>query len=274
MASSNEVLFRVLVINPNTSSRMTDALKPILARMNYADVHFDYFTAPNHPVEVDGRTYDPIPSINSGEDSAKSAWHCHLTLGLVEQYDAFLVACYSAHPLVGMLKQRITQSSRNKYVTGILEASITTSLSLVSAFDFDHLGELQKSQIKETFGIITTGSAWKDELGHAVIDMLGSRSSSRFAGVETTGLSAIELHTTPAAEVRRRICDATQRLIQSARHPVRAICLGCAGMAGMEEAVREGCVMAYGEEGGQLVRIVDGVVAGAGTLVTACKAGF
>jgi hypothetical protein len=45
-------------------------------------------------------------------------------------------------------------------------------------------------------------------------------------------------------------------------------------MAGMEEAVREGCVMAYGEEGGQLVRIVDGVVAGAGTLVTACKAGF
>ena len=50
--------------------------------------------------------------------------------------------------------------------------------------------------------------------------------------------------------------------------------MGCAGMAGMEEAVREGCVMEYGEEDGQKVRIVDGVVAGAGTLVTACKAGF
>ncbi|KAJ5620735.1 hypothetical protein N7510_004719 [Penicillium lagena] len=274
MASSRDGLFQVLVINPNTSSRMTDALRPILARLNYADVHFDYYTAPDHPVEVNGRTYDPIPSINSGEDSAKSAWHCHSTLGLVEQYDAFLVACYSAHPLVGMLKQKIKQSSEKKYVTGIFEASITASLSLISAFDFDHPAELHKSQIKETFGIITTGSAWKDELSNAVTDMLGSSSSSRFAGVETTGLTAIELHTTPADEVRRRICDATQRLIQNAPHPVRAICLGCAGMAGMEEAVREGCVMAYGEEGGQMVRIVDGVVAGAGTLVTACKAGF
>jgi hypothetical protein len=50
--------------------------------------------------------------------------------------------------------------------------------------------------------------------------------------------------------------------------------MGCAGMAGMEEAVREGCVKAYGRKQGSRVKIVDGVVAGAGMLVTACKAGF
>jgi hypothetical protein len=45
-------------------------------------------------------------------------------------------------------------------------------------------------------------------------------------------------------------------------------------MAGMEEAVREGCVQEYGILEGGRVRIVDGVVAGAGNLITALKAGF
>lgn len=56
--------------------------------------------------------------------------------------------------------------------------------------------------------------------------------------------------------------------------PVGAICMGCAGMAGMEGAVREGCIRAYGTQQGRRVKIVDGVVAGAGMLVTACKSGF
>jgi Asp/Glu/hydantoin racemase len=81
-------------------------------------------------------------------------------------------------------------------------------------------------------------------------------STSRFAGVETTGLTAIQLHKTPPEEVRKS-----------------AICLGCAGMAGMEEAVREGCMKAY-QERGRSVCIIDGVVAGVGLLVNACKANF
>ena len=129
------------------------------------------------------------------------------------------------------------------------------------------------------FGIISTGSIWRDELSRAVEAFLvnsdeKTSSTNRFAGVETTGLTAVELHTTPAEEVRRRISEATRRFIQAAPHPLTAICMGCAGMAGMEEAVRDGCVEAYGRQEGNRVRIVDGVVAGAGMLVTACKAGF
>lgn len=283
VASQGNDSFRILVINPNTSTHMTEALKPILQRLSYSDVKFDYFTAPNHTFTLDGRVCEPIASINNGEESAQSALNCSSVLDTVAQYDAFLVACYSAHPLVGMLRHKIkaadesTSSTRTKYVTGIFEASITASLSLISGFDFAVPGTLQKKQVDETFGIVTTGSAWKDELNKAVTEMLlgtGLQSSARFAGTETTGLTAVELHTTAPEEVRQRIIAATQRLLLNAPKPVSAVCLGCAGMAGMEEAVREGCIQAYGPTAGSKVRIVDGVVAGAGNLVTACKAGF
>lgn len=283
--------FSILVINPNTSTHMTEALKPILESLEYTDIQFDYFTAPSEQVaSSDGRVVSGIASINSGEESSQSALHCRPFLSsLVPKYDAFLVACYSAHPLVGMLKEEIqnleessgSNSQRRKYVTGIFEASVLTSLSLTSSFELLDTSSLNKAQAPDTFGIVSTGSTWEVELRNAVNEMLvrprqgGSVTTSRFAGVTTTGLTAVELHTTSPEEVRKRIIQATERLVQgSSSGPVSAICMGCAGMAGMEEAVREGCVRAYGERRGNRVRIVDGVVAGAGMLVTACKAGF
>lgn len=294
MATVSGPRFSILVINPNTSTHMTSAVVPILENLGYTDVHFDYFTAPQSESVTlpDGRVIHGIPSINSGEDSVLSALHCRpFVEPLVAKYDAFLVACYSAHPLVGMLRETIdkledaallelgpTANIKRKYVTGIFEGSIVTSLSLVSSFQLTWDGGFGKSQAKDTFGIVTTGSSWKNELTNAVSDMLvnsGDKNpSNRFAGVETTGLTAVELHTTQPEEVRRRIIEATERLIKANPRPVSAICLGCAGMAGMEEAVREGCIKAYGRKQGSRVKIVDGVVSGAGMLVTACKAGF
>ncbi|KAL4770278.1 tubulin-domain-containing protein [Aspergillus nidulans var. acristatus] len=249
MASISGPRFSILVINPNTSTRMTSALVPILDNLGYTDVHFDYFTAPQSETVTlpDGRVIHGIPSINSGEDSVVSALHCRpFVEPLVEKYDGFLVACYSAHPLVGMLREAIekledaallelgpTANTKKKFVTGIFEGSIVTSLSLVSSFQLTWDGGFGKSQAKDTFGIVTTGSSWKVELSNAVSDMLVNSgnhkgSSSRFAGVETTGLTAVELHTTPPEEVRRRIIEATERLIKANSRPVSAICLGCA----------------------------------------------
>ncbi|GAD95148.1 tubulin gamma chain [Paecilomyces variotii No. 5] len=275
--------FSILIVNPNTSRHMTDALKPIVNNLNYNDIHFDYFTAPaltSVTIEETGRVVPGVPSINSGDDSANSALHCRPFLEpLIPKYDAFLVACYSAHPLVAMLKEDIKKlesktgstlnsSRRRRYVTGIFEASVSTSLSLISSFQLLGMDDLRKVQADDTFGIVSTGSIWKAELSKAVAEMLagpgGSSSGNiaRFAGVETTGLTAVELHNTPPDEVRKRMSDATEKLIKDTSSPVTVICLGCAGMAGMEEAVRAGCIRAYGEEAGERVRIVDGVVAG------------
>ncbi|KAE8391007.1 hypothetical protein ETB97_001397 [Aspergillus alliaceus] len=294
MAHQTRKKLKILIINPNTSTTMTDALRPIVEELAYIEVQFDYFTAPSDKSVTleDGRTINGVKSINSGEDSVTSALYCRPFLEPhLPNYDAFLVACYSAHPLVGMLKESIAKLEeadmvanlhksvplpKRRYVTGIFEASVLMSLSLVGSF---HLTDLGKTQSKEMFGIISTGSIWRAELGQAVEDFLlnshgNSDSIHRFAGVGTTGLTAVQLHTTPADEVSNRIREATQALLKSAPHPVTSICLGCAGMAGMQKAVKQGCIDVYGRVQGDRVRIVDGVVAGAGMLVAACKGGF
>lgn len=102
---------------------------------------------------------------------------------------------------------------------------------------------------------------------------LGAGDSERFAGCETTGLNASELHDLPAGEVKAKMMDATTRLLKRTGE-VNAICLGCAGMVGLDEAVREACTKELGDERGEQVRIVDGVKAGVGTLIGLVRGGF
>lgn len=137
---------------------------------------------------------------------------------------------------------------------GIFEASLSTALSLLPP---PWSGSIKK------FGIVTTGQYWEDTLTHGVLDFLGCdnlASCTRFKGVESTGLSAAELHTSPPSEVRYRMIKAAKTLLKD--RDVSVICLGCAGMAGMDAIVREACVEELGEEEADNVHIVDGVKAG------------
>lgn len=146
-------------------------------------------------------------------------------------------------------------------MTGIFEASATTSLSLIS----DH----------ESFGIVSTGKVWEEALESAAHEFLGSEKSRRFAACETTGLNASELHDLPVEEVRARMMAATKRLLRKGKElEVKAICLGCAGMVGLDEAVMTACVEELGQERGAQVRIVDGVKAGVGMLYGLARGGF
>jgi len=176
------------------------------------------------------------------------------------RYDGFLVACYSQHPLVPILKEEPAIRGSGKPVTGIFEASVGTALQIIHP--------------NEKFGIVSTGKVWESLLTHATAAYLGTstEASTRFAGVETTGLNATDLHDAPAEEVRKKMKDAVKRLLKKGK--VGAICLGCAGMAGMDKMVREACVEELGDEEGKRVRIVDGVVAGAAWLEGAVRAGY
>lgn len=140
-----------------------------------------------------------------------------------------------------------------KSVTGIFEASVTTALQLIRP--------------DEKFGIVSTGKVWESLLSEAVTALLGHDGSSRFAGVETTGLNATELHDAPQEEVKRRIKEATKRLL--GKGDVRAVCLGCAGMSGMDEWVREAAREQLG--GQEKVWVVDGVMAGVAWLQGATR---
>jgi Asp/Glu/hydantoin racemase len=106
-------------------------------------------------------------------------------------------------------------------------------------------------------------------LSAAVANLIGSESSRRFVGVETTGLNATDLHDAAPAVVGQKVKDATKRLLR--RGDVGAICLGCAGMSGMDEMIREAAVEELGERRGSDVCIVDGVQAGVAWLQGALR---
>lgn len=150
-------------------------------------------------------------------------------------------------------------------MTGIFEASVLSSLALTG------------STPKESFGIVSTGKIWEAALKDAVHEMFGVTDTQRFAGCQTTGLNASELHDLPAEQVKGKMKEATKRLLQdgkAAGSEVKAICLGCAGMVGLEEAVREACTEELGEERSKHVAIIDGVKAGVGQLLTLARGGF
>jgi len=241
----------ILIINPNATASMTDGLKPLIEALNFKETKFCYFTAPSGP-----------KSINDEDDAAESLIHCkEPLLKILDDYDGFLVACYSQHPMVPWL-QDVTQGE--KMVTGIFEASVATALQMIP--------RVQK------FGIVSTGKVWEKILTEAVAAMLGTAHgtetaaadiSARFAGVETTGLNATDLHDADPALVRKKMKEATKRVLK--RGSVGAICLGCAGMSGMDEMVREAAVEELGEVQGKKIKIVDGVQAGAAWLEGASR---
>ncbi|KAM0749686.1 hypothetical protein T439DRAFT_326564 [Meredithblackwellia eburnea MCA 4105] len=225
----------ILVINPNTTASMTDGVKAVIAPL--ATSTPEYLTAPSGP-----------PSINNGEDCHASAdsvlAHLLATPALIDpsKVSGFLICCYSVHPLVKTLKPHTTAP-----VVGIFEASVATALLLLPTTD-------------SKFGIVSTGKVWEKLLGDGVAELLGSETSKRFAGVETTGLNATELHEVKPDEVKLRMIDATKRLVKGG--DVGAVCLGCAGMVGMEEWVREACVAELGPAKGSKIHIIDGVKVG------------
>ncbi|MCJ1430997.1 hypothetical protein MMC27_000347 [Xylographa pallens] len=237
---------RILIINPNSTSSMTHALKPLIDSLEYTNTEYTYYTASSGP-----------PSVNNTADIHFSTIACLTDLSTINPhggrvlrnehstYDGYLVACYSRHGLVTALRAMTTAP-----VVGIFEASVAAALQLLDL-------EYERQQ----FGIVSTGAAWEVLLGNAVGLLLGTLGGGeglygRCAGVETTGLDATELHSAEQGEVRRRVQEAVGRLM--GKGTVMVVLLGCAGMAGMEGWVREVV--------GERVRVVDGVKAGVGAL--------
>jgi len=241
------VFRKILVINPNSSKSMTVSLDILIRDLNQEvpiPILIETYTAPSGP-----------PSINNEDDALESAKVVIADLREdLAKYDAYLVACYSVHPLVSMLRERCPPQI---HVTGIFEASVSLSLSLLP---------LDLGSQRSKFGIVSTGTYWDNALSAGVRSLLGSESlkSGRFKGVETTGLNAIELHTTSADEVRQKMMDATKRLVRS--RDVKVICLGCAGMAGMDGTVYDALVEELGQSEAGFIHILDGVKAGIGLL--------
>lgn len=203
---------------------------------------------------------DNCPSINDDADiqaSTKAVW-AHVSKNqILNQYNGVLVACYSSHTLV----DTIATEHRDILVTGIFEASITATLPLLRRSNGGGGG----------WGIVTTGQYWESHLTSAVKEFLGQSEDAAsankwFRGVFTTGLNAGDFHGAgiSPATIHAKLADATRRLLRTGG--VDCVIMGCAGMAGLDEIIRQACMDEYGEEDARGVYIIDPVRAGVGVL--------
>ncbi|KAM0353030.1 hypothetical protein ACHAPU_001916 [Fusarium lateritium] len=235
---------RILVLNPNSSTTMTAGMANAIRQMSLPDsVEIYTYTAPPHsaPDSIDDQD-DISRSTQAVLDDPKIEEELDS-----DKYDAVLVACFSVHSLVSKLTRY-----RHLSVTGIFEASVLTSYSLMSAPD--NAGK---------WGIVTTGKFWEEHLSDGVKNLLGQEKddiNNKFAGVFSSGLTAGDLHKVPPEQVKEKLREATKRLLNEGQ--VSVVVMGCGGMAGLENIIRSTAIEMYGKADGNLVYIVDGVKAG------------
>jgi Asp/Glu/hydantoin racemase len=113
------------------------------------------------------------------------------------------------------------------------------------------------------FGIVTTNQRWDYILTKSVHDLIGSNPS--FARVLCTGYSAAEVHgETHRNQVQRAMAEAAQKLVREDHCDI--IILGCAGMSGLEQTIRDAV--------GRNVTIIDGLIAGVNMLAGLINCGM
>ncbi|KAL4905663.1 hypothetical protein BDW74DRAFT_185166 [Aspergillus multicolor] len=208
---------RILLINPNATHSMTSKCLEMVAPTLPSDIQVDGFTAPH-----------PAPTAIEGSLDAvlSTAASVRAIIPIAEQYDAFLVACYSEHPLIKALREELTAP-----VVGIMEASLFAARTLGGRF-----------------GIVVTSS--RSAVLHT--DSIRNYGLDGFSvGVESCGLGVLGLERKGEKEVLAAMCGAARKLVDRGAD---VITLGCAGMTKLKEAVEE--------EVGDGVQVVDGVVAG------------
>ena len=221
-------LIRILLINPNATASMTATCLSSLESTIPSGVVVAGFTAP----------YPSPSAIEGALDGVLSAAACIRAIAPVAfEYDAFLVACFSKHPLIDALREEVLGP-----VIGIMEASLYAARMLG--------GRL---------GIVTTGSR-SAVMCQDTIRAYGLEGHS--VGVKATGLGVLELESKPKEEVLGLMGEAANELKKDGAD---CIALGCAGMTEMKKR----CEDVVGEE----VRILDGVGLGVQFLVGLVREG-
>jgi Asp/Glu/hydantoin racemase len=197
-------------------------------------------TLSSNVVLVGCTALEPAPSAIEGkfDDVMSAAVAVQGILQHANQYDAFLVACYSDHALIRMLREELTQP-----VVGIMEASLFAARSLGSRF-----------------GIICSGPRSK----YTLEDTVRSSGFGGFcAGVRSCDLGVLGLQDKPKHEVLRVMGEVGKKLVEDGAD---VILLGCAGMADLKPVVEQ----AVGDD----VQVIDGVVAGVHHLIGLCRMGM
>ncbi|SJX62680.1 related to DCG1-involved in nitrogen-catabolite metabolism [Sporisorium reilianum f. sp. reilianum] len=231
MAHSASPEKAIYIVNPNSSSVITSALAANLNPQTPPGCTLQYVTGPpSSPSSIQ----DVSESVISAAETFRALVASSPGADLAQHpASAFLVACFSDHPLVGMLRCKAPL----KPALHLLEAAVLHALCAGARF-----------------GVLTTGRSVVADVEAGVRRVMGGN-SDRYVGTHATGLGVVELQTGSRAKVEDKIRRGAQELVGKGAD---VIVLGCAGMTGMEPLVRAACE-GVGETD---VKVVDGAKAG------------
>ncbi len=205
---------RILFLNPNTSESFTATIQKVVDTYKAPGTEAVAMTASSGPRSIES-IYDELLS---------SAGTLEVLIAEMESFDAFVIACFSDHPTIYAMRE-IT----DKPVLGIAEASMYMACML-----------------GRKFSVVTTNREWEPLLWDAVRHY---GLAERCASVRTTGMPVLALELASPQETFQMILGAAKTAIE--HDGAEVICLGCAGMAGLDKQLEE-------ELG---VPVVDGVTA-------------
>lgn len=232
----------LLVVNPNSTRSMTDALRANVPEyFKEQGVTFTYFTGPaSAPPQIDG----PESSRESTDACLPPLTEHDAASGLpyFDTFDGVLIACFSNHPLVHELQSRSVAATP---VLGIFHASIQYALS-----------------INRPFSIITSNKEWVTLLDSAVDSILGGGRPVIWKGTVSSNVQVLDLHDPKLFDaIVKRIRSENVQALRS-----EVIILGCAGFSGLEGKFQS---RFKAEEG--VFQFVDSVVIGLELLASTCR---
>ncbi|KAJ6195893.1 LOW QUALITY PROTEIN: hypothetical protein J3E72DRAFT_441014 [Bipolaris maydis] len=223
----------ILLINPNSSPHITNAcLQNISSKIPPGVTVYGFTAPPPAPSAIEGRV-----------DGILSSAEClRKIVPIKHRFDAFLVACFSNHPLITALREEVEAP-----VLGIMESALYAA-----------------RMCGNKLGVITTSE--RSEILHAQT-IYDAGLANYSAGCAACKISVLDLENKPKEEVFAGVTRAAKELVDGRK--ADCLLLGCAGMTGAKEA----CEDAVGTKQRQ-VMVVDGVAVGVQFLIGLVREGL
>ncbi|MCR4428428.1 MAG: aspartate/glutamate racemase family protein [Caldiserica bacterium] len=192
---------KIMVINPNTSSSMTEHLRKVLEERKRPDTQLSVVNPEHGPLTI--------------ESAFEESWATVNMLGLVKKanqdgFDGIIIACFSDPGL------RASREISDIPVFGIMETSLHIACMLGSRFT-----------------IITNR---RERVPHKVQQVHELGLGNFLASVRPLNLSVQETDSNPQV-AKRRIMEVSRSAVEE--DGAEVIVLGCAGMAGYEEEIEK-----------------------------------
>lgn len=200
----------LLVINPNSSDKVTNNLEKILVAP--PGVELTFYTAPTSaPKEIDGNHTSIL--------SEQSVLPDLLAKDVASKYDGFLICCYSDHPLIYSFGKHT-----KKPILGIMQATL--------------LYGLLNPSVNKLF-ILTSVDEWEQILDTAITSFVGTDEFPAKKFQKTKALNVSVLNLSDPEEFSKIYNKVKHFLEAYSEDNIDCVLLGCAGMAGLDAKLTE-----------------------------------